>query len=63
MEDIREVIFKETQAKLPPEKRATTTGEMCLQRDEGFPCTRALGHDGGHIAHGVLGYIHHEWSV
>lgn len=61
--DKREALFKENQARIPPNERAATDDQrMCDQAHDGWVCTKPLGHDGDHIAHGVLGMIAARWS-
>ena len=64
--DLRKVemaIFKDTQAKLPEKDRAAAYGkDMCMADNDDRICTKAEGHEGDHIAHGVLGYILHRWA-
>jgi hypothetical protein len=57
-------MFKERMAKHPPEFQdiAPTEDERCPAKHDGFNCTLKAGHTCDHVAHGMLGYIHHRWD-
>lgn len=63
MDSTLKKMFEENQSKLPPERRAATSGQhYCLNQHAGYKCTRAMEHEGNHIAHSTLGYVCHEWT-
>lgn len=61
LEDTRDRMFNENQAKLAPELRCVMGAKWCEEDDEGYTCTCAVGHVGDHAAHGRLGIIVHRW--
>ena len=63
MDEVREQMFAEEQALLPPNERvAGPDQEMCLEKDDGYSCTSAKNHEGDHVSCGTLGAVHHRWA-
>ncbi len=57
-DSILRAIAEETQKKLPLDERMAEPGQrLCLRMWEKLRCTRAEGHEGGHVAHSMLGDV------
>lgn len=63
-DDMLDRMFKEQNAKHPPEFQFQShqLEQNCPATHDGFTCTLIAGHTCDHVSHGRLGYIHHRWN-